>query len=387
MYVKFTEACGHIYNDQTGQFLVQYSNGYKYLSIFCGVDSNTIILRPLKIRDRCEIMNNILEVITLLISQECHPKFYHLDNKITNNLKTLLKSAFVNFQLVPSHNHQQNAAQRAIQAWKAHLISTLCTVDWLSILHIWCRLLVQIDLTLNHMRASNLHPQLSAYHALLGQFNFNKTPIITLGTHAIIHKTSCQQKSFGVKRIEGWYVGPVLKHYCCQDIFLRKKMTQEVVRRLNLHNYKIPIPNLQDYAIIVAKKTYWDTPLSNQNHCALLIAQTALHSNNLHLSLPTCKHQITNPLDKKSFCCTTTFFPLQYQHSIFAIHHHQLRGCQLKSQHHFWGCKPKLHSCRLPSNQKINCATSAHHYTTTKFCTPSKKNNMFTYNGEHVQTC
>ena len=43
VYVKVTEACEHIYSDQTGQFPVQSSRGYKYILILYDVDSNAII--------------------------------------------------------------------------------------------------------------------------------------------------------------------------------------------------------------------------------------------------------------------------------------------------------------------------------------------------------
>ena len=129
MFVKATKACGHIYSDQTGRFLVQSSRGYKYILIFYNLDSNAILWRPLKTREGHEIMDNILEVITMLISRGYHSKLYCLDYKITSKLKTLLHLAFIDFQLLSPNIHQRNTAKHAIQTWKSHLISTLCTVD------------------------------------------------------------------------------------------------------------------------------------------------------------------------------------------------------------------------------------------------------------------
>ena len=103
MYWQVTESCGHIYSDQTGRFPVQSSRGYKYVLILYDVDSNAIISRPLKTREGREITDNLLEVITLLISRGYHPKLFRLDNEITNKLKTLLRLASIDFQLVPPH--------------------------------------------------------------------------------------------------------------------------------------------------------------------------------------------------------------------------------------------------------------------------------------------
>ena len=87
MYVKVIEACGHIYSNQTSRFLVQSSRGYKCALIFYNVDSNAIIFQPLETRDGREIIDQILNVITMLISRGCHPKLYRLDNKITKKVE------------------------------------------------------------------------------------------------------------------------------------------------------------------------------------------------------------------------------------------------------------------------------------------------------------
>ena len=158
-------------------------------------------------------MENILEVITMLISRGYHPELYKLDDKITSKLKTFLRLVSIVFQLVPPNSHQGNVSKRAIKTWKAHIVPTLCTINPLSPLHLWCRLLVHIDLTLNHLCASNLHPQLSAYHALLRKFDFDRTPIIPPGTRAMIYETPHQHTLFGIKGLEGWYMGPVSNHY------------------------------------------------------------------------------------------------------------------------------------------------------------------------------
>ena len=184
------------------------------------MDSSAIISRPLKTREGHEITDNLLEVITLKISRGYHPKLFSLDNEITNKLKTLLCLASIDFQLVPPHCHR-NAAKQSIQTWKAHFISFLCTVDPLFLMHLWCRLLTQVDLTLNHMRASNLHPQVSAFHALFDKFDFDRTPLILPGTRAMIYEH--ERLIFGTKSLEGWYFRPTVDHYCCHDIYARKK--------------------------------------------------------------------------------------------------------------------------------------------------------------------
>ena len=137
--------------------------------------------------------------------------------------------------------------------WKAHLVLTMCTVNTLFPLHLWCRLLEKIVLMLNHLHTSNPYFQLSAYCALCGQFDFDHTPTIPPGTHSIIHKTPNQQKSFSIKDLEGWYIVPVTGNYRCY-IFVNKTRKIRVCELVEFipHNYKLLVPNAQDCTRIVA---------------------------------------------------------------------------------------------------------------------------------------
>ena len=113
-------------------------------------------------------------------------------------------------------------AKCVIETWNVHLILNLCTVDLLFPLHLWCQLLVQIDLILNQLCAFNLHPQLSVYYTLFGQFDLNLILIIPTSNCVMIHEISNQQKSFGVKELKGWYIGPAPNYYRYYNIFLNK---------------------------------------------------------------------------------------------------------------------------------------------------------------------
>ena len=64
--------------------------------------------------------------------------------------------------------HRRNAAEKAIRTWKNHFISGLFSTDSQFPMHLWCRLLPQATLTLNMLRASRRHTQISAYTVLEG---------------------------------------------------------------------------------------------------------------------------------------------------------------------------------------------------------------------------
>jgi hypothetical protein len=54
-----------------------------------------------------------------------------MDNKCSTTVEQYIRSEKINIQLVPPHNHQANAAKRAIATFKEHFIATLATVDQL----------------------------------------------------------------------------------------------------------------------------------------------------------------------------------------------------------------------------------------------------------------
>jgi hypothetical protein len=81
----------------------------------------------------------------------------------------------VEYQLVPPHCHRRNAAERAICTFKEHFVAGLASVDPNFTLHFWDRLLPQAEITLNLLRTSRQHPQLSAAAHFDGLIDYNKT--------------------------------------------------------------------------------------------------------------------------------------------------------------------------------------------------------------------
>ena len=53
---------------------------------------------------------------------------YTRDNECSEEFKQAIKGNNMKYQLVPPQNHCRNIAERAIQTFKVHLISTLCRV-------------------------------------------------------------------------------------------------------------------------------------------------------------------------------------------------------------------------------------------------------------------
>ena len=141
------------------------------------------------------------------------PELHILDNECSEELHKSFKKYQVTIQLVPPHVYLQNATECAIQTWKNHFLAVIATLDPKFPIQEWDRLLPQCDITLNLLRSSRRQPNLSAYAATVGNFNFNRTPLAPPGAHVLVHKPSEQCSSFVPHGFNGWYIGPSLYHY------------------------------------------------------------------------------------------------------------------------------------------------------------------------------
>ena len=120
---------------------------------------------PTKSRQGFEIRDKIISLLQKFKASGNPPRLHILDNEASHALKSTLLKSNIDYQLVPPHVHRRNAAERAIQTFKALFITTLCIADPNFPANEWDRLLLQAELTLNLLRNCRYNPKLSAYSA------------------------------------------------------------------------------------------------------------------------------------------------------------------------------------------------------------------------------
>ena len=104
-------------------------------------DSNTIQGKPIKLRNASELVRGFELCYNELKAANITPVLHRLDNEISDELIASIKKTKMKSQIVTSHNHRQNLAERAIQTYKLFLISNLHGTDRDFPAHIWCHLL------------------------------------------------------------------------------------------------------------------------------------------------------------------------------------------------------------------------------------------------------
>jgi hypothetical protein len=158
---------GQLYTALTGKFPVRSSKGKSYVMLCYIYDCNYIKVVPMKSRSASEWVTSYDSIHQELTVKGFKPKLQTLDNEASTALKNFFTVNNIAYQLIPPHCHRRNAAERAIRTFKEHFVAGLSSVYPSFPMHLWDRLLPQAEITLNLLRTSRLHPQLSAaahYH-------------------------------------------------------------------------------------------------------------------------------------------------------------------------------------------------------------------------------
>ena len=92
LYFSSHEATGNIYTDTTGRFLVPSTKGNEY--ILCGYyyESNRVFAEPMKKSKKASQIKAVTKIIKKLKATGLRPTFHILDNEVSTDLISFLKS-------------------------------------------------------------------------------------------------------------------------------------------------------------------------------------------------------------------------------------------------------------------------------------------------------
>jgi hypothetical protein len=183
------------------------------------------------------------------------PKLQTLDNEASASLKNFLTANDVEYQFVPPHCHRRNVAERSILTFKEHFVTGISSVDPTFPLHLWDRLLPQAEITLNLLRTSRLHQQLSAAAHFHGLVDYNKTAFAPPGCKIIAHEKPGKRRTWAPHGQHGYSLGPAMHHYRCQNVYISSTASERIEDTLEFfpHNYQMPQLSSTDRLIMAAK--------------------------------------------------------------------------------------------------------------------------------------
>jgi hypothetical protein len=145
--------------------------------------------------------------------------------------------------------------QRGQSTFKEHFKTGLATVDPAFPIHLWDRLLTQAEITLNLLRSSRLHPQLSAaahYHVLI---DYNRTAFGPPGCKIIAHEKPSQRRTREAHGQPGWSLGPAMHRYRFQNVYITATASERIVDTLDFppHNSHMPQMSSTDHVLMAAQ--------------------------------------------------------------------------------------------------------------------------------------
>ena len=98
--------------------------------------------------------------------------------------------------------------------------------------------------TLNLLRTSRKNPELLAYEALNGPYDWNRYPLGPTGCKPIIYKASTVRGSWASHSTNAWYLGPSKDHYRCNLFYVPKLRAYQVSGSAELFLQHCQVPNL-----------------------------------------------------------------------------------------------------------------------------------------------
>jgi hypothetical protein len=182
------------------------------------------------------------------------PILQRLDNWSSLALRNYLTKQGTDYQLAPSHIHRMNNAERAIQTFKDHFISGICSVDPKFSLKLWDKFLPKATITLHLFSKSRINPLMAAYAQLNGHFYCNRTLLAPPGTRVIAHEKLYQRTSWDTHGLDGYYLRPALDHYIYYQFHITKIKGTRIVDTVECSPSKTAMPHTssKDLASIAA---------------------------------------------------------------------------------------------------------------------------------------
>ena len=203
-----------LYSDLIGRFPIKSVDGYEYICVFYHPGTNYIHLEPMKTRNGTEYAQVFEKGLAFYEDKMAIVSRFIMDNETSKEVTNFFASKNLSYQYVPPNNHRSNQAERAIDTVKSHMISAINVTDRTFDLAYWPELLDQIEVTLNWMRVSTTNPRLSAYASIHGAHDFDKHPMVPLGTKVLFYQAKASRLStWGDKGIPGHCVGFSRFHY------------------------------------------------------------------------------------------------------------------------------------------------------------------------------
>jgi hypothetical protein len=125
------------------------------------------------------------------------------------------------------------------------------------------QLLPQAEMTLNLLQTSRQHPQLSAATHFHRMVDYNKTHFAPPGCKIIAHEKPAKRLTWAPHGQHGYYLGPAMHHYRCQNVYISATASERMVDTLEFLPHNSPMPQLSSTDRLIMDATDMTNVLKN----------------------------------------------------------------------------------------------------------------------------
>jgi len=223
--------------DAAGRYPIPSFDGDEYMLIV--VFKNYIHVETMRDRSSSSYVKAYRRAIEFYRSRNQKVVSLVLDNEVSAALLDLFTTLNITFQMVPPGNKRSNKAERAIQSWRNHFLSTMGTVSSECPHYIWSRFIEQMELTLSHLRPFEDNRNISSFEGIHGRkYDFAAHPIAICGTPVYIYESSETRAAWSTHGVPGFYLGPVVDGYRTFNCWVT--FTQSERRSDSVHFFPAP---------------------------------------------------------------------------------------------------------------------------------------------------
>ena len=202
--VSFDDLKGYIAIDLCSVYPTMSNRGIKYILVLYDYYSNVILAKTMKSNKGQATTTAYKALHTILTEAGITPILQYLDNETSIELIASIKKKNLKFQLAAPHDHRLNPAEREVSTFKNYFIAILAGCDEWFPKYLWCQLVLQAVITLNMLRQSRINPKLLAHDQVFGTSNYQRTPLVPLGTKVIIHEWPDQRMTWDKHELPGF---------------------------------------------------------------------------------------------------------------------------------------------------------------------------------------
>jgi hypothetical protein len=92
---------------------------------------------------------------------------------------------------------------------------------------------------------------------------FNKTPLAPPSTLVLVHEKPAIRQSWDPRAINAWYIGPAMKHYRCNHVWIWGTQSERVADTLAWFPTRIQMPTISSADLLLAATKDLITALQN----------------------------------------------------------------------------------------------------------------------------